>query len=113
MTLIDLGVLPNGTVELQVHSADPSNNPIEHFKPQQDYQMPDVITVRVQGVDNSTKDVVVEIERSTRKKTFLGGYRHKISGTEFHHASAQTIPKPRRPTAHEQLTRDTQVSDLE
>jgi len=38
---------------------------------------------------------VVEVERSTRKKPYLGGYRHKQTGVEFHHASAQTGPKAR------------------
>ena len=37
----------------------------------------------------------MEVDRSTRKKPFLGGYRHKETGVEYHHASAQTGPKPR------------------
>ena len=46
---------------------------------------------------NEEKDVVVEIERATRKKPFLGGYKHKKNGVEYHHASAQTMQKPRPP----------------
>ena len=41
-------------------------------------------------------DIVVEIERCTLKKPFLGGYRHKETGVEFHHASAQTNKKVKR-----------------
>lgn len=41
------------------------------------------------------KDIVVEVERSTQKKPFLGGYRHKQTHVEFHHASAQTGQKVR------------------
>ncbi len=26
-------------------------------------------------------------------KPFLGGYRHKITGVEYHHASTQTVPR--------------------
>lgn len=41
------------------------------------------------------KDIVVEVERSTVTKPYLGGYRHKETRTEFHHASVQTGQKPR------------------
>ena len=43
--------------------------------------------------DGTMQDVVVEIERVLRKKPFLGGYRHKKTGVEYHHASAQTMAK--------------------
>ncbi len=45
--------------------------------------------------DGTFQDVVVEIERTFKNKPFLGGYRHKKTGVEFHHASAQTMAKPR------------------
>ncbi|KAK7499622.1 hypothetical protein BaRGS_00009274, partial [Batillaria attramentaria] len=108
-TLADLGVGPNGTVQLEMQSADPVNNPIRSYRPRQEYQMPDVITVRVQTEDGEAKDVVVEIERATTKKPFLGGFRHKVSGTEFHNASAQTMQKPRAYTGMERFCRDTQT----
>lgn len=47
-TLQDLGVGPNGTVQLEMQSADPVNTPIKAFRPRQEYVMPDVITVRVE-----------------------------------------------------------------
>ena len=59
--------------------------------------------------DGVIKDVVVEIERSNKKKAFLGGYRHKKTNVEFHHASAQTAQKPRPPPAIERYCRDTQT----
>ena len=46
-TLADLGVGPNGTVQLELQSADPINNPLKPYRPRQEYHMPDVITVRV------------------------------------------------------------------
>jgi len=46
-TLVDLGVHPNGTIQIQLHSNDPINHPIQAFGPQQEYHMPDVITVRI------------------------------------------------------------------
>uniref|UniRef100_A0A4W5P6K2 IQ motif and ubiquitin domain containing n=1 Tax=Hucho hucho TaxID=62062 RepID=A0A4W5P6K2_9TELE len=94
-TLIELGVQPHGTIQLEMTSSDPENHPIRPVKAQQDYNMPDVITVRVQ-TDPETEtfqDVVVEIERATHRKAFLGGYRHKATETEYHHAAVQTIAK--------------------
>lgn len=46
-TLADLGVGPNGTVQLEMQSADPTNTPLKPYRPRQEYHMPDVITVRV------------------------------------------------------------------
>lgn len=108
-TLADLGVGPNGTIQLELQSADPVNTPIKAYRPRQEYHMPDVITVRVQTEDNSYKDVVVEIERTTRKKPYLGGYRHKKTNIEYHHASAQSMQKPRAPSGIEKFCRDTQT----
>ena len=49
LTLADLGVGPNGTVQLELQSTDPVNTPIKTYRPKQEYHMPDVITVRIQG----------------------------------------------------------------
>ena len=63
----------------------------------------------VPAEDESYKDVVVEIERTTRKKPYLGGYRHKKTSVEYHHASAQTMQKPRPPSLIDRYCRDTQT----
>lgn len=39
-----------------------------------------------------TREIVVEIENSCIKKPFIGGYRHKYTGIEYHHAFSQTFP---------------------
>lgn len=52
-----------------------------------------LITTVPDGRD--TKEVMVKIERSTFKKPFLGGYRHRVSEMEYHHAAVQTLPRPR------------------
>ncbi|KFQ79075.1 IQ and ubiquitin-like domain-containing protein, partial [Phaethon lepturus] len=57
--------------------------------------MPDEITVRVQTDSDSFQDVVVKIERPTYHKPFLGGFKNRITGVEFHNAGSQTIPKKR------------------
>jgi len=56
------------------------------------------------------RDVVVEIERATLKKPFLGGYRHKQTAVEYHHATAQTMPRSRPQSGVERFCRDTQTT---
>ena len=45
--------------------------------------------------DHGLKEVLVNIEQPQIKKPFLGGFYHKETGSEFHNASAQTIPRRR------------------
>ena len=45
-------------------------------------------------VGDEVKEILINIERAKLKKPFLGGYRHKLTGIEYHNASAQTLPKP-------------------
>ncbi|KAI1888435.1 hypothetical protein AGOR_G00185110 [Albula goreensis] len=108
-TLVDLGVQPHGTIQLEMSSIDPENHPIRPIILQTEYNMPDVITVRVQTDTDTFQDVVVEIERATQKKAFLGGYRHKVTGTEFHHSAVQTVAKRRPDRGVETFLRDTQT----
>ncbi|KAI5627059.1 IQ and ubiquitin-like domain-containing protein isoform X1 [Silurus asotus] len=108
-TLMSLGVQPHATVQFEMSSLDPAKYPIKPVKPQQECNMPDVITVRVQTDADSYQDVVVEIERTTQKDPFLGGYRQKVTKTEFYHAAVQTMPKIRPDKGVETLSRDTQT----
>lgn len=64
----------------------------------QDYHMPDVLTVQVRfGADQPPRVVHVQIARELPAdgKPFLGGYRHKHTGVEYHHSSTQSVPEPR------------------
>ena len=82
LPLGELGVGPNGTVQLEIQSADPINQPIRPFKPRQEYHMPDVITVRVpsgmvyhfdglrQDCDNSIA-LAMELPQSSSKYWFV------------------------------------------
>ncbi|KAM4601694.1 IQ motif and ubiquitin-like domain-containing protein [Polymixia lowei] len=110
-TLMELGVQPHGTTQLEMSSTDPVHHPVRPVRPPQHYNMPDVITVRVptdpdRGV---YQEVVVEIERPPQRKAFLGGYRHRPTGTEYHHASVQTPPKRRPDRGVTVFSRDTQT----
>uniref|UniRef100_A0A1B6LM96 IQ motif and ubiquitin-like domain-containing protein n=1 Tax=Graphocephala atropunctata TaxID=36148 RepID=A0A1B6LM96_9HEMI len=57
----------------------------------------DVITCHLS--DNTEflkKHVIVEIENKSCQKEWLGGYRHKLTGVEYHHADTQTKPRMRQ-----------------
>ena len=41
------------------------------------------------------KEVLVRMEKQLVTKPFLGGYRNKETGVEYHHASAQAVPNKR------------------
>ncbi|XP_039268506.2 IQ motif and ubiquitin-like domain-containing protein [Styela clava] len=107
-TLLDLGVNPNGTIQFEILSTDP-NISLKSVKGKKAPGTPDFITVRVAKENNEFREVVVEIERQQRKKTFLGGFRHKLSGTQFHHAAAQTAQKKVKASEVEKFTRDCQT----
>lgn len=57
------------------------------------------------------QEKVVEIERQSQRKAFLGGYRHCLTGAEYHHAAVQTLPKKRPDRGSMVNSRDTQVGD--
>ncbi|XP_040267691.1 IQ and ubiquitin-like domain-containing protein [Bufo bufo] len=108
-TLVDLGIRPHGMIQLDMQSMDPENHPIKAVKLQQEYSMPDVITVRVQTGDETYQDIAVEIERLNYRKPYLGGYRHKVTSVVFHHAGTQTVPKKRPEKDIVVFCRDTQT----
>lgn len=66
-------------------------------------------TVHIQLDDGTVKNQIVTIVRTKGRKPFLGGYRHKLSGIEYHNASIQTRPRPRPPPNVELFSRDTQT----
>lgn len=55
---------------------------------------------------------MVEVERSTVKKPYLGGFKHKQTGVEYHNASAQTGQKQRPVSDVERYCRDTQTYQM-
>ncbi|XP_051886494.1 IQ and ubiquitin-like domain-containing protein [Pristis pectinata] len=107
-TLVDLGVRPHGAIQLELASTDPENCPIKRIRPQHEATTSDVITVKVQKDDKTCCSVVVEIERLPYRKPYLGGYKHKLTGTEFHHAGTQT-PSKRNCICVERFCRETQT----
>ncbi|XP_044534228.1 IQ and ubiquitin-like domain-containing protein [Gracilinanus agilis] len=91
-TLMHLGVQPNESVKLELVSLNPNRYPMKPLY-RKIQGVHDVITVRVQSGTQLYQDITVEIERLDFKKPFLGGFRHKLTGTEYHNAGTQTVPK--------------------
>ena len=55
------------------------------------------------------EEIKVEIDKKNKKKPFLGGFKHKVTGVQYHNASAQTNPKPLRWPKTTLFDRDAQV----
>ena len=53
------------------------------------YEMPPEIEIRIVS-PSGEYSFPLAIQKSNSKKVYLGGYRHKISGKVYHHASSQT-----------------------
>ncbi|GAB1609628.1 IQ and ubiquitin-like domain-containing protein, partial [Argonauta hians] len=60
----------------------------------------------------ATSTVPIEVLAPTRKKPYLGGFRHKITSVEFHNASSQTQQLPLRWPKNTLYCRDTQTKML-
>ncbi|KAM7397307.1 hypothetical protein PAMP_020291 [Pampus punctatissimus] len=108
-SLMELGVRPHDSTRMQMSSTDPNKHPLRPLRLPERDNMPDVITVRVQTDDGVFQEVVVEIERPFQQKAFLGGYRHRLTGAEYHHAAVQTPPKKRPDRGVVVFSRNTQT----
>ncbi|KAM8891052.1 IQ motif and ubiquitin-like domain-containing protein isoform 1-T2 [Spinachia spinachia] len=108
-SLMELGVQPQGSTRMEMSSTDPTAHPLRPLRPPERDNVPDVITVRVQTDKGVSREVVVEIERPPQQKAFLGGYRHRLTEVEYHHAAAQTPPKRRPDRGGVVFCRDTQT----
>jgi IQ calmodulin-binding motif len=53
------------------------------------YHMPTELAVRVEGQQGDSRVLVVLVEKCTASKPYLGGYRQRQSGRQYHHAGTQ------------------------
>ncbi|XP_031311144.2 IQ and ubiquitin-like domain-containing protein isoform X2 [Camelus dromedarius] len=90
-TLLQHGVKPQDVVQVEIFSLQPDLYPLKRITGLND--VPQIITVRVQTGIDLYQEVGVEIIKSDFHKPFLGGFRHKITGIEYHNAGTQTLPK--------------------
>ncbi|XP_028287017.1 IQ and ubiquitin-like domain-containing protein [Parambassis ranga] len=109
-SLMELGVRPHSSTRMEMNSTDPSFHPLRPLRLLEQDSMPDVITVQVQTGEGLLKQVVVEMERPRQQKAFLGGYRHRLTGVEYHHAPTQTPAKKRPDRGVEVFSRSTQLA---
>ena len=56
-------------------------------------------------------NVRIEHAPGAGAKRYLGGYRSRRTGLEYHHASSQTRPLPRKHTGPERFTREAQTQE--
>ncbi|MBZ3877585.1 IQ and ubiquitin-like domain-containing protein [Sciurus carolinensis] len=105
-TLIQHGIKPQEIVQLELSSTNPDLYPIKRIEGLSDVSQ--IITVTVHTGINQYQVVAVEIIKSDFHKPFLGGFRHKITGTEYHNAGTQTVPK-KIPEKVSAFSRDTQT----
>mmetsp|Transcript_32412 Transcript_32412/g.23945 ORF Transcript_32412/g.23945 Transcript_32412/m.23945 type:complete len:105 (+) Transcript_32412:221-535(+) len=52
--------------------------------------MPNMFEVEIRLADNQIKIVSVEVEKASKPKAYIGGFRNNRSGQMFHHAFTQT-----------------------
>ncbi|KAK3908864.1 IQ and ubiquitin-like domain-containing protein [Frankliniella fusca] len=97
-----------GCVTLQLSSLDSERYPLILNNVYPDLPTNDVLTVVVHTGEH-VKEIIVEIENRAIVKPFLGGYRHKVTQLEYHHAFTQTAPKPSKVNT---FSRNTQTPGL-
>ncbi|XP_006090566.1 IQ and ubiquitin-like domain-containing protein [Myotis lucifugus] len=104
-TLLKYGVKPQDVVQVDIYSTLPDLYPIKRLHRLSASQ---VIIVRVQTAIDQYQHVAVEIIKCDFHKPFLGGFRHKLTGIEYHNAGTQTVPK-KIPAKDNTFCRDTQT----
>uniref|UniRef100_A0A8C9LTG0 Ubiquitin-like domain-containing protein n=1 Tax=Piliocolobus tephrosceles TaxID=591936 RepID=A0A8C9LTG0_9PRIM len=105
-TLVQHGVKPQEIIQVEIFSTNPDLYPVKRIDGLTDVSQ--IITVTVQTGLDRYQQVAVEIVKSDFHKPFLGGFRHKITGVEYHHAGTQTVPK-KIPERLSVFCRDTQT----
>ncbi|XP_054632292.1 IQ and ubiquitin-like domain-containing protein isoform X2 [Dunckerocampus dactyliophorus] len=112
-SFVGLGILPRSAATVEMTSSDADKHPLGGADPVTEREAtPEVINVSLQTDDGVIQDAPVEMERPHWEKAFLGGYRHKLTGAEYHHAAAQTRPRRRPDRGVVVFSRETQTADL-
>ncbi|XP_015980688.2 IQ and ubiquitin-like domain-containing protein [Rousettus aegyptiacus] len=105
-TLLQHGVKAQDVVQVEIFSSLPNLYPVRRISRLSDASQ--VLTVRVETGIDQYQQVAVEVIKSDFHKPFLGGFRHKITGIEYHNAGTQTVPK-KIPEKNDMFCRDTQT----
>ncbi|XP_061628722.1 IQ and ubiquitin-like domain-containing protein [Phyllopteryx taeniolatus] len=110
-SLSELGVQPHGTATVEMTSSEPDTHPLRTHADSEREDMQNVINVSLLTDDGAPQDAPGESEHPHLKKPFLGGYRHKLTGAEYHHAAAQTPRRARPGRGVDIVSRDTQTAE--
>ncbi|KAL6057341.1 hypothetical protein STEG23_019236, partial [Scotinomys teguina] len=105
-SLVQYGVKPQEIVQVEISSIYPDQYPIRRVEGLSEGSQ--ILTVTVQTGTDRYEEVTVEIVKSDFHKPFLGGFRHKTTGVEYHNAGTQTIPR-KLPVKPNRFCRDTQT----
>jgi hypothetical protein len=102
-TLRELGIKPGDRVGIELR--------INYYQeqPAEEYVMPDVLELRVLDQSGTEKVVNVHVQRPVMEKPYLGGFRNKQSGAQFHHAVTQTAPTQQKERATIRFHREAQT----
>nr|XP_061812979.1 IQ and ubiquitin-like domain-containing protein [Nerophis lumbriciformis] len=110
-SLSELGIQAHSTTTMELMSSDPDTNLLFTNTDSELEDMTHVINVSLITDDGAHQNVPEETELPYMQKPFLGGYRHKLTGTEYHHASAQTPRRARPGRGVDIVSRDTQTAE--
>ncbi|XP_051031720.1 IQ and ubiquitin-like domain-containing protein isoform X2 [Phodopus roborovskii] len=105
-SLIQYGVKPQEIVQVEIFSTHPDEYPVRRVEGLSEGSQ--IITVTIQTGTDNYEEVAVEIIKTDFHKPFLGGFRHKITGVEYHNAGTQTVPR-KIPEKFNLFCRDTQT----
>mmetsp|Transcript_66368 Transcript_66368/g.154221 ORF Transcript_66368/g.154221 Transcript_66368/m.154221 type:complete len:555 (+) Transcript_66368:68-1732(+) len=88
--LYDFGIQPNDKVGIELR--------INYYQeqPAEEYVMPDTLELKVVSAAGEEKLVIVHVQRPAMEKPYLGGFRNKQTGLQYHHAITQTAPTQKR-----------------
>ncbi|XP_049578315.1 IQ motif and ubiquitin-like domain-containing protein isoform X6 [Syngnathus scovelli] len=104
------GSEPHGAVAAGTTAS--SSEPLAARADSEQHENPDVINVSLRTDDSAPTDVSAGGgPPPAPQKAFLGGYRHKLTGTEYHHAASQTPRRARPGRGVDVVSRDAQTAE--
>ncbi|XP_071445118.1 IQ motif and ubiquitin-like domain-containing protein [Hetaerina americana] len=90
-TLSDFATAKCGTIKMNLHTRHYIDLNALAKKIYGETALRDVISVTINmGEGKEPEHVLVEIIKENSNKAFIGGYRHRLNGKEYHHVSSQT-----------------------
>jgi len=88
--LFEFGLRPNDRAGIELR--------INYYQeqPAEEYAMPDTLELKVVNAKGEEKVVIVHVQRPVMEKPYLGGFRNRHTGVQYHHAITQTLPTQKK-----------------